>query len=143
MNKVFLVGRLATDPIIKTTSKGNNLVNISIAVNDSYNKNNSYFFQCSAWDRNATFIEQYLKKGDLVAIDGRLTRREYVTREGKQQFATDIVIESINSLAKAKPTANPEFNKIFNETANDLSKNTNDSSIDDLTNLLNNEKGNA
>jgi single-stranded DNA-binding protein len=46
MNKVFLVGRLSADPILKTTNKGIEFVNITVAVNDLRNKNDSYFLPC-------------------------------------------------------------------------------------------------
>jgi single-strand DNA-binding protein len=48
MNKVFLVGRLAADPILKTTNKGSDVCNISLAVSDSRNKDETYFFPCIA-----------------------------------------------------------------------------------------------
>lgn len=139
MNKVFLVGRLSADPILKTTNKGIEFVNITVAVNDLRNKNDSYFLPCVGWNTTATFINQYLKKGDLVGIDGRITRRSYVNKEGKQTYVTEVVIDNINSLSKAKVNDNSEFNKIFTESNESSSSDT--QSLDELTNMLNEEKG--
>jgi single-stranded DNA-binding protein len=52
----------------------------------------------------------------MVAVDGRLTRRSYVSKDGKQVYTTEIVIESINIVSKAKNVENTEFNKIYSET---------------------------
>jgi single-strand DNA-binding protein len=48
MNKVFLVGRISSDPILKVTNNGNEVVNVNLAVNDSRNRDQSYFFPCVA-----------------------------------------------------------------------------------------------
>jgi single-stranded DNA-binding protein len=49
-----------------------------------------------------------LKKGDLVAIDGKLTRRSFVSREGKTLYSTEIVIDAINSIGSKRDNANPD-----------------------------------
>lgn len=107
MNKVFLVGRLAADPQPYTTPAGITNSKITIATSDVRNENESYFFPCIAWRNNANFINNYLKKGDLVVIDGKLVRRSYVSKEGKTVYITEIVIETIKPIGGKK--ANSEF----------------------------------
>jgi single-strand DNA-binding protein len=102
MNKIFLVGRLAADPQPYTTANGNAQARITVATQDNRVKTESYFFPCIAWSQQANFINTYLKKGDLIAIDGKLTRRSFVSKEGKTVYTTEIVIESINSLGSRK-----------------------------------------
>jgi single-stranded DNA-binding protein len=52
----------------------------------------------------------------MVTVDGRLTRRSYVSKDGKQVYTTEIVIESISVISKSKNVENAEFNKIYSDT---------------------------
>lgn len=99
MNKVFIVGRLGQDPQQFVTQNGITQSRISIASSDNWNKNETYFFPCVAWQSTANFINTYLHKGDLVAIDGKLIRRSYVSKEGKTVYVIEVVIESIKPLS--------------------------------------------
>lgn len=102
MNKVFVVGRLASDPQQFVTQNGITQSRVSIATSDNWNKNETYFFPCVAWQSTANFINTYLKKGDLVAIDGKLIRRSYLSKEGKTVYVIEIVIESIKPFGSNK-----------------------------------------
>ncbi len=107
MNKVLLLGYLASEPEIKNfESKTNNeettLAKVSIAVNDNKNRNISYFINCVAWNQNAQYIGEKLHKGDFVAIDGRLTNRNYVNSEGKKVYITEVQIDSIRNYGSKK-----------------------------------------
>lgn len=105
MNKVFLAGRLATDPQQFVTTNGITQSRVSIACTDNWNKNESYFFPCVAWQSVANFINTYLKKGDPVVVDGKLIRRSYVSKEGKTVYITEVVIETIR-LFGSRPSGN-------------------------------------
>lgn len=99
MNKVFMVGRLAQEPQQFVTQNGITQSRISIASSDNWNKNETYFFPCVAWQSTANFINSYLHKGDLVAVDGKLIRRSYISKEGKTVYVIEVVIESIKPLS--------------------------------------------
>ncbi|BAC43907.1 single-stranded DNA-binding protein [Malacoplasma penetrans] len=117
MNKVFIVGRLAQDPQQFVTQNGITQSRISIASSDNWNKNETYFFPCVAWQSTANFINSYLHKGDLVAIDGKLIRRSYVSKEGKTVYVIEIVIESIKPLSsKNSNNAASSIDKNYNPT---------------------------
>jgi single-stranded DNA-binding protein len=80
----------------------------------------------------------------MVGVDGRLTRRSYVNKEGKETYVTEIVIDSINSLAKSTKTLNSSetaVDKIYNKTIASEGEVGSDE-IDDLTNLLIDKGGN-
>ena len=102
MNKVFLVGRVAAEPQGSITSTGNTMARISIACQDNFNKNEVYFFPCVAWQNQAKFINTYVKKGDLIAIDGKLTRKAYVNKDGVNVYNTDVVIETIKIMSSSQ-----------------------------------------
>lgn len=96
MNRVFLVGNLTNDPIAKQTSTGKSMSSFSVAINERMNsQNRTMFIPCKAWDRRADFINAYLKKGDMVVIDGKLDRRSYVNKEGKNVYVTEVIVEQI------------------------------------------------
>lgn len=99
MNKVFLVGNLTADPVAKTTSTGKALVNFTVACNDNIQaKDHTNFFSCVAWNNQANFISSYVKKGDTVVIDGKLNRRSYVNKEGKNVYVTEIVVDNVKTI---------------------------------------------
>jgi len=106
MNKVFLVGNLTADPVVKTTATGKTLVNFSVACNDNFQgKEHTNFFPCVAWNNQANYLATYVKKGETVAIDGRLNRRSYVDKTGKNVYVTEITVDNIKTIArKAKAT---------------------------------------
>jgi single-strand DNA-binding protein len=135
MNKVFLVGRLTADPILKTTTNSTQIANITVATQDNRNRAESYFFPCIAWQATATYVNSYLKKGDLVSIDGRLTRRSYTSKDGKMVSVTEVVIESINSLGKTNRTEEtfktmPVENSFNQTVAQSKSESKNDEAIE-------------
>jgi single-strand DNA-binding protein len=109
MNKVFLVGRLAGDPEEKTTTTGTKMSKVSIAVQNSGAKKETYFFPCVAFQNSATFLNTYLHKGDMVAVDGKLTRREYTNEAGAKSSITEIIIDSINSIGGSNSKGKDDF----------------------------------
>lgn len=151
MNKVFLVGRATADPQGSITSTGNTMSRISLTVQDNFNKNEVYFFPCIAWQNQAKFINTYIKKGDLIAIDGKLVRKPYVNKDGVNIYNTNVVIENVKILSSPnqkrqfdndnnKPYENNFSNEdiIFeeNEEINlDSNKNNNSSDVDDIVDL--------
>ena len=101
MNKVFLVGNLTADPAPKQTSTGKTLVNFTIACNDNIQgKDHTNFFNCVAWNNQANYLSSYVKKGDTLAVDGKLNRRSYVNKEGKNVYVVEIVVDSLKTIVK-------------------------------------------
>lgn len=110
MNKVFLNGYLAQDPKQRITSKGIEQASFSLGVTDLRNYNESYFFPCVAWSQQAKYINNNLKKGSFVAIDGRLTRRSYVDVEGKNVYITEVIVDNIKQFGISKTNQNVNVN---------------------------------
>ena len=94
MNKVLLVGRIATDPTSRATSSNVQVSNFSVACNGSFSKanqqNNTVFVPCVAWNNQANFVQTYLKKGSLV---GKIN----ILENNKLIMTKDLIIkENIN-----------------------------------------------
>ena len=153
MNKVFLVGNLTADPIPKQTTTGKTLVNFSVACNDNIQgKDHTNFFNCVAWNQQANYLASYVKKGDTVAIDGRLNKRSYVNKEGRNVNITEIIVDSLKTIVKRSKQADQEemvsvndsFATKIIDTEADFTKPNKPKKVDDgLTELdwINEEEG--
>lgn len=105
MNKVVIIGRNTRDVELKQTSSGTAVAEFSIAVKRNFKTNGQYesdFFDCVAYGKTAELISQYVKKGDMVGIDGRLQTRNYTNKEGRKVYVTEIIVENVEFLATKK-----------------------------------------
>jgi single-strand DNA-binding protein len=112
LNKIILIGRLSKDPDLKYTQSGTPVASFSIATNYSYGsgnekKNQVSFINCVAWKKTGELIHQYVKKGNRIAIDGRLQQRSW-EKDGKKNYIVEIVVESCQFLEHNKNKTNEE-----------------------------------
>ena len=88
MNKALLIGRLTKDPELRATSTGRNVCQFSIAVNRNFTNANGEreadFINCVVWDKQAENLVKYQKKGNQIAVDGRIQTRNYEDKDGKR-----------------------------------------------------------
>jgi single-strand DNA-binding protein len=93
---------------MKTTSTGKAVVEISVAVTKKFKPQDGSpdadFFRVQAWEKTAEYISNYLTKGRLVAVDGRLTTRKW-TKDGIEREVVEIVADSVQSLDSPKDDA--------------------------------------
>lgn len=98
MNKTILLGRLTKDPEVRYTQTNNTMVvNFTLAVNRRFAKEGETtadFINIIAWNKTAEFVSKYFKKGQQVAIVGRLQTRTYEDDKGKH-FITEVVAEEV------------------------------------------------
>lgn len=98
MNKVILMGRLTRDPEVRYTSTNNTLVaSFSLAVNRRFarqgEERQADFINITAWDKTGEFCSKYFKKGQQVAVIGRIQTRNYDDKDGKKVYVTEVVAE--------------------------------------------------
>lgn len=92
MNKVELLGRLTKDPAVSYTQTTNKMVaRFTLAVNRR--KEGTDFINVVAWEKSAEFVSKYFKKGQQVAIVGRLQTRDYEDTQGKKHYVTEVIAE--------------------------------------------------
>jgi single-strand DNA-binding protein len=101
MNKVILIGRLTKDAEIRTTQTGKKVASFSLAISEG--KDNVQFFNCTAWEQRATVIENYTKKGSLIAIDGKLKNESY-EKDGVKHYNTKIDVFAVELLSSKSET---------------------------------------
>jgi single-strand DNA-binding protein len=102
MNRVVLVGRLTKDPELRYTPSGVAVATFTLAVNRSYTnqqgEREADFLNCVIWRRPAENVANFLKKGSLAGVDGRVQSRSYEGQDGKRVYVTEIVAESVQFL---------------------------------------------
>lgn len=105
VNKVILIGNLGNDPEIKRTQDGRPIANLSIATSDSWrDKTTGERKEKTEWHRVVIFsegickvVEQYLKKGSKVYIEGQLQTRKWQDKEGKDRYSTEVVLQNFGA----------------------------------------------
>ena len=105
VNKVILVGNLGKDPEIRRTQDGRPIANLSIATSETWrDKNTGERKEKTEWHRVVIFseplckiVEQYLKKGAKVYIEGALQTRKYTDQSGVEKYSTEVVLQGFNS----------------------------------------------
>lgn len=105
VNKVILVGNLGKDPEIRRTQDGRPIANLSIATSETWrDKNTGERKEKTEWHRVVIFseplckiVEQYLKKGAKVYIEGALQTRKWTDQSGVEKYSTEVVLQGFNS----------------------------------------------
>jgi len=105
VNKVILVGNLGKDPEIRRTQDGRPIANLSIATSETWrDKNSGERKEKTEWHRVVIFseplckiVEQYLKKGAKVYIEGALQTRKWTDQSGVEKYSTEVVLQGFNS----------------------------------------------
>jgi single-strand DNA-binding protein len=106
VNKVILIGNLGADPEIKRTQDGRPIANLRIATSETWrDKNSGERKEKTEWHRVVIFneglcrvVEQYLKKGAKVYIEGQLQTRKWTDQSGVEKYSTEVVLQNFNSV---------------------------------------------
>jgi single-strand DNA-binding protein len=102
LNRVILVGRLTKDPDLRYTPNGTPVATFTLAVNRTYTnqqgEREADFINCVVWRKPAENVANFLKKGSLAGVDGRLQTRNYEGQDGKRVYVTEVLVESVQFL---------------------------------------------
>lgn len=109
MNKVILMGNLTRDPEIRYTQSENSMAiaRFSLAVNRRFARQGDTdvdFFNCTAFGRQAEFVEKYFKQGSRMLLTGRIQNDNYTNKNGEKVYSVQIIAEEIE-FAERKSTA--------------------------------------
>ncbi len=104
INKVILVGRIIKDPELRKTQSGASVVSFTLACNRRVPSQgqDADFINCVAWNKTADFMAQYVRKGALLGIEGRIQTRNYDDKDGKRVYVTEAVANSVQLLESKK-----------------------------------------
>jgi len=103
-NRVQLIGNVGKEPQIKTFESGKTLASFSLATSEQYTDQqgkkvqDTQWHQVIAWGKTANFIENYIDKGNRIAVEGKLIHRSYNDKEGATRYITEVVANEIMML---------------------------------------------
>ncbi|MBA3901010.1 MAG: single-stranded DNA-binding protein [Bacteroidetes bacterium] len=106
-NKVQLIGNLGSDPEVKESEGGKTFTRFSIATSEKYTNQkgekitDTQWHNVVAWGKTAENMGKYLKKGNEVALEGKLTNRSYDDKEGNKKYITEVLVNEFLMLGKA------------------------------------------
>jgi single-strand DNA-binding protein len=104
MNKITIIGHLGRDPEMRYTPQGAAVTDFSVATSRRYTDNTGErreetdWFRVSAWRQLAELCNQYLQKGSLVYVEGRLHVRQYEANDGTTRFSSDVFASDVRFL---------------------------------------------
>jgi single-strand DNA-binding protein len=110
LNRVMLIGRVASDPESRTTPQGTNVCSFRIATNFSWKdqsgqkQDKAEFHQIVMWRRLAEIAAQYVKKGSKIYVDGRLQTRDWEGQDGIKRYRTEIIADNMIMLDRPPMT---------------------------------------
>ena len=100
LNRVILMGRLVSDPELKTTASGISVTSFRIAVDRSYVKQGEErkadFIDIVCWRQQAEFVCRYFGKGAMIAVEGQLQSRTYQAKDGTNRYVTEVVADNVS-----------------------------------------------
>ncbi|MBC7606831.1 MAG: single-stranded DNA-binding protein [Burkholderiales bacterium] len=105
-NKVQLIGNTGNDPEVITMESGKKLAKLTLATNDVYKNDkgekveNTQWHNIVAWGKTAEIIEKFVVKGSHIAVEGKLTHRNYDDKNGDKKYFTEVVVSELLLLGK-------------------------------------------
>jgi single-strand DNA-binding protein len=112
VNKIILVGRVGTDPEVTNINNGSLLAKFSFATSETHkNKNGekittTIWHNIVTWNKMAEVVEKYVKKGDLLYIEGKQVNRNYEDNEGSKKYTSEVYAENFQMMGGKKDTDN-------------------------------------
>lgn len=101
LNKVILIGRLGQDPKLSYTPSGSPVAEFSLATDESYTdrqgqrQDKTEWHRIKVWDRQAEICSNYLAKGRLVYVEGRISTRKWQDQQGQDRYFTEIIAQKV------------------------------------------------
>ena len=111
VNKVILVGRLGQDPTTRYTGSGKAVANFTLATDESYKDSSgtkqkkTEWHKITVWDKLAEIAQQYLTKGSLIYLEGRIQTRQWEDKNGQTRYSTEITATNFTMLGGGKEKA--------------------------------------
>jgi single-strand DNA-binding protein len=118
-NKVQLIGHLGSKIELKTLESGKIVGNVSIATNESYKNQKgekiteTTWHRLVIWGKNAELLNKYTDKGSEIAIEGKISNRDYTDKEGVKRFITEIVVNEVLLMANGEKKEKMEADLSF------------------------------
>ena len=113
-NKVILIGRTTKEVELRRTSSGTAVATFTLAVDNRFvlkdGKPSTDFISCVAWSNTAETMEKYVRKGALIAVEGRIQTRNYDNKDGNRVYITEVVVENMRMLESRSDNRSSSYN---------------------------------
>jgi len=114
VNKVILIGRTGKDPEVRSITEDKKVANISLATTEKYkDEEKTEWHNLVIWNKLAEVAEKYIKKGDLLYIEGKISTRDWTDKDGNKRYTTEIVVNELRMLGGKKTDPAPEASKHY------------------------------
>ncbi len=124
MNKVCLTGRITKNIELKYNQNNVAITSFNLAVTRKFkNQNGEYesdFINCIAYKSTAELLNKYVKKGELLGIEGRIQTRNYEDKDGKRVYVTEVIVDSIDFLQSRKDESKQETENTKQKLSDDV-----------------------
>ena len=107
LNVIILAGNAVADPVVRTTNTGKNIATVRLAVNNPLNDEEVLYIDVDTWEKQAEFVQKFVKKGNSLSVVGRLKSREYTGSDGIKRTAFSVVCERVNFIGSKKKSDAP------------------------------------
>lgn len=101
LNRIILIGRLTRDPELRYSSTGTAVGSFTLAVDRNNTNKDTDFIPIVTFKQTAEAVANYLRKGRLTAVEGRIQTRNYENNEGRRIYVTEVVADNVRFLEKA------------------------------------------
>ncbi|SFL39309.1 single-strand binding protein [Gracilibacillus orientalis] len=129
LNRVVLVGRLTKDPDLRYTPNGIAVAKFTVACNRPFSNQQGQreadFINCVTWRKQAENLANYMSKGSLIGLDGRIQTRNFDNQDGQRIFMTEVVADSIQFLETKSGSNNGQGNSNSTQENNQNQPNQN------------------
>jgi len=113
LNKVILIGRTTRDVDFRRTSSGTPVATFTLALDNRFvlkdGKPTTDFINCVAWNKTAETMDKYVKKGAMIAVEGRIQTRNYENKDGNKVYVTEVVCENMRMLETKNSNSNGTY----------------------------------
>lgn len=109
INTVVLAGNVVSDPEARSTSTGKSIATIRLAINNPLNDKDTVYIDVDAWEKQAEFVTNYVKKGSAVAVTGRL-KQDTWEKNGEKRSKILVVAERVSFIGSKRKDENSEEN---------------------------------
>ena len=140
LNRVILIGRTTRDVDFRRTSSGTPVATFTLALDNRFvlkdGKPTTDFINCVAWNKTAETMDKYVKKGMLIAVEGRLQTRNYENKDGNKVYVTEVVCDNMRMLESRSNTTTATYLEDYEPSNNGYHKDeTNDSNVNDTNSV--------
>ena len=109
MNTIVIKGRLTADPEMRKTNNGVPVANFTVAVDRTFNREETDFVRCSAWRTTAEFVNQYFKKGQEILLTGEMRCDVWVDDDGEKHSSWTVQVTNVEFCgSKAETDSSPK-----------------------------------